>query len=173
MSTVEEKEELKAEIESLKQEQKELKCRIGEIERLERLKVKERQNIVGRLKNKDMLDVISEYYDNVYEQKSYRTCAGKVALRHYKYTPQEFTKIRDIAKAITNFPSFSKRSDGYVEQSTVRRNLNSLDDVELDLVTQCADEIIAVLYKYKIQCRKHQNLDLSEFVIEGGGIECN
>ena len=162
-----EKQQLKEEIQKLKEQQAEMRQRIKEIEQCERLKEKERQEIASRLKNKDMLDCIFKSYDNVKEYGSRKIeFSGKVVLRHKKYMPNEFTKIRDLSRAITDYVTFSRRKDNYVEWINVSRKLNQLDDVELDLVTQCADEIIAVLYKYKQLCEKHQNRDDSEFVIE-------
>lgn len=169
MST--EKEQLQSEIAKLTETKKEMQEKIKEIERLERLSLKERADVSSKIQNRDMLDVVFEYYDNIYLTRSFRACSGKVSLRHNKFLPGEFGKIRDLAKTITYFPSFSLRSDKYVEQAIVKRRLDKLDDTELDLVAKCADEIIALLYKYKKKCRKHQNLDLSAFVIEGGGIE--
>ena len=171
MST--EKEQLQSEIAKLTEKKKEMQEKIKEIERLEKLSLKERADISSRIQNKDMLDVVFEYYDNIYHTGNFRECSGKVALRHNKFLPNGFEKIRELAKTITYFPSFSLRSDKYVEQAVVKRRLDKMDVTELELVAECADEIISVLYKYKKKCREHQNLDLSDFVIEGGGIECN
>ena len=159
-----EKEKLKEEIEQLKIQQQEIQEKIKEIERLEQLKIKERCDIASRLQNVDMLDYVFKYYDNVCDCNG--KLIGKVALRHWKQMPHDFTVIRNLAKQITDYKSFSKRTDNFVEQFTNRRKLNQLDDVEINLVTQCADEIIAVLYKYKQLCEKHQDKDYSEFVIE-------
>ena len=161
-----EKELLKQEIQKLKEQQSEMRERIKEIEYLERLKEKERCDIASRLQNTDMLDYIFPYYDQVCT--GYRQMSSKVTLRHWKQMPHDFTNIRNLAKTITNYTIFSRRKDGYVEQSIQRRNLNQLDDTEVNLVTRCADEIIAVLYKYKKLCTEHQNRDNSEFVIERG-----
>lgn len=158
-----EKQKLKDKIAELKRQQSEMCERIKEIERLDRLKIKERQDIVSRLKNADMLSYIFKTYDNICTEN--RKMAGKVHLRKSKYTPQGFEKIRELAKVITAYTEFSRRSDGYIEQSTVKKKLNQLDDEEIRLVAECADEIIAVLYKYKELCEKHQNIDYSEFVI--------
>ena len=161
-----EKKKIKDEIAELKKQQSEMRERIKEIERLDRLKIKERQDIASRLKNADMIDYIFPYYDNVYEYDGKYVSTGKVHLRHWKQMPNDFTAIRSLAKTITYYKSFSKRSDGYIEQSTVKKNLNQLDDEEIRLVAECADEIIAVLYKYKGLCEKHQNMDYGEFFIE-------
>lgn len=164
---VDEKQQLKEEIQKLKEQQAEMRQRIKEIEQRERLKEKERCEIASRLQNKDMLDYIFKFYDNICEYGiNGMRMSGKVTLRHWKQMPNGFTEIRNLAKGITDYTSFSKRKDDYVEQTTVKRNLNKLDDVEISLVTQCADEIIAVLYKYKKLCEKHQDRDYSEFVIE-------
>lgn len=159
-----EKQKLKEEIALLKQQQDELRHKIKEIEQAERLKLNKKCDIASRLKNASMLDYIFPYYDNVYDEK--RKNIGKVHLRHNRYSSNNFTKIRDLAKSITNCVSFSKRSDGWVEQSTVKKNLKELDDEELRLVVECADEIIAVLYKYKKQCEEYQDMNYSEFVLE-------
>ncbi len=161
-----EKQKLKDEIEQLKIQQKEMREKIKEIERLDRLKVKERCDIASRLQNADMLDYVFQYYDNVCEYGTKMTLSGKVILRHWKQMPSGFKEIRNLAKGITDYKIFSRRDDNYIEQSTVKRNLNQLDDEEISLVAQCADEIIAVLYKYKQLCEKRQNRDNSEFVIE-------
>lgn len=161
-----EKQKLKYEIAELKKQQSEMRERIKEIERLDRLKIKERQDIASRLKNANMINYIFPYYDNVYEYDGKYINTGKVHLRHWKQMPNDFTAIRNLAKTITYYKSFSRRSDGYVEQSTVKKTLNQLDDEELRLVAECADEIIAVLHKYKGLCEKHQNIDYSEFLIE-------
>lgn len=161
-----EKQKLKDEIAELKKQQSEMRERIKEIERLDRLKIKERQDIASQLKNTDMIDHIFPYYDNVYEYKGGYVSTGKVHLRHWKQMPNDFTAIRNLAKTITYYKVFSKRSDGYIEQSTVKKNLNQLDDEEIRIVAECADEIIEVLYKYKGLCEKHQNIDYSEFVVE-------
>lgn len=50
-------------------------------------------------------------------------------------------------------------------------NKRMLDDTEIRLVAECADEIIAVLYKYKVLCSEHQNIDYSEFLYKRE--ECN
>ena len=161
-----EKQKLKDEIAELKKQQSEMRERIKEIERSERSKEKQRCDIVSKLKNAELLDYIFPYYDNVFEFDRKRMAIGKVHLRHSKFTPNEFEKIRSLAKNITYYQTFSRRSDGYIEQATLRRNLNQLDEEELRLVAECADEIIAVLYKYKGLCEEHQNIDNSEFVIE-------
>lgn len=158
-----EKELLKEEIKKLKEQQSEMRDRIKEIERLDRLKEKERCDIVSKLKNKDLLDYVFPYYDQVC--KDYRKMTGTVCLRHWKQMPYDFTAIRNLAKTITNYTIFSLRKDHYVEQSVQRRNLNQLDDAELKLVVDCADEIIEVLYKYKMLCKKYQNRDDSQFVV--------
>lgn len=163
---MDEKQKLKDEIEKLKKQQSEMRQRIKEIERQEQLKEKRRVDIASKLKNKDMLDYIFPYYDNLSEVGKPRELSGKVHLRHWKQMPSDFTDIRNLAKSITFYKIFSRRSDGYVEQSTIRRNLNQLDDEEIRLVTDCADEIIAVLYKYKMMCEKHQNIDYSEFLVD-------
>lgn len=159
-----EKQKLKEEIALLKQQQDELRHQIKEIEQAERLKAKKKCDIASKLKNASMLDYIFPYYDNVYDEK--RKNIGKVHLRHNRYLSNHFTEIRALAKSITHCVSFSKRSDGWVEQSTVKKNLKELDDEELRLVVECADEIIAVLYKYKKLCEEHQSMDYSEFVLE-------
>ena len=91
---------------------------------------------------------------------------GKVVLRHWTCTQHNFNTIRNLAKMITDYVVFQKRSDGYVEQSTVKRNIDKLDDTEIKLVAECTDELIAVLYKYKVLCNEHQNMDYSEFLLE-------
>lgn len=164
-----EKELLKQEIQKLKEQQYEMRERIKDIDRLERLKEKERVDIASRLKNKEMLDYVFPYYNQVCTD--YMKMSGKVTLRRRKNMPHDFTTIRNLAKTIANYTIFSKRKDGYVEQSIQRRNLNQMDDTEINLISQCTDEIIAVLYKYKMLCSKHQNIDNSEFVIERGVVD--
>lgn len=159
-----EKQKLKDEIEQLKIQQKEMREKLKEIERLERLKNKERCDIASKLENSDMLDFVFEFYDNVCDFD--RKMTGKVTLRHWKQMPHGFATIRNLAKGITDYKIFTRRRDDYVEQTTVKRNLNQLDDIKINLVTQCADEIIAVLYKYKKFCEKHQDRDYSEYVLE-------
>lgn len=159
-----EKQKLKEEIALLKQQQDELRHQIKEIEQAERLKAKKKCDIASKLKNASMLDYIFPYYDNVCDEK--RKNIGKVHLRHNRYLSNHFTEIRNLAKSITHYVSFSRRSDGWVEQSTVKRNLKELDDEELRLVSECADEIIAVLYKYKNLCEEHQDIDYDEFVLK-------
>lgn len=161
-----EKQKLKDEISELKKQQDIMRKRIKEIEQLEHLKEKTRCDIASKLKNVGLLDYIFPFYDNVFELGRLCNPTGKVHIRHWKQMPNDFAAIRNLAKSITFFKSFSRRSDGYIEQSTVKRNLNQLDDEEIRLVTECADEIIVVLYKYKMMCEKHQNIDYSEFVIE-------
>lgn len=158
-----EKELLKEEIKKLKERKSEMRERIKEIELLDRLKEKERCDIVSKLKNKELLNYVFPYYDQVC--RDYRTMTGKVCLRRWKQMPHDFTAIRNLAKTITNYTIFSRRKDNFVEQSIQRRNLNQLDDTELQLVVDCTDEIIAVLCKYKMLCKKHQNRDNSEFVV--------
>lgn len=161
-----EKQKLKDEIHRLKKEQDKMRQRIKEIERLNCIKEKARCDIASKLKNADLIDYIFPYYDNVFELGRLNNPTGKVHIRHWKQMPNDFAAIRNLAKSITFYKSFTRRSDNYIEQQTVKRNLNQLDEEEIKLVTDCADEIIAVLYKYKMLCEKHQNIDYSEFVIE-------
>lgn len=113
-----------------------------------------------------MLNYIFPYYDNVFEHDRGCQATGKVQLRHSNFLQSDFATIRNLAKSITNYKMFSKRSNNYIEQQTIKRNLNQLDDEEIMLIADCADEIIAVLYKYKMLCKEHQNIDYSEFVVE-------
>lgn len=159
-----EKERIQEEIENLKSQMKYARKRIEEIERAEKLKPVGRCDIISRIKNKAMLDVVFPYYDQV--TTDYRKMTGKVVLRHWTCTQHNFNTIRNLAKMITDYVVFQKRSDGYVEQSTVKRNIDKLDDTEIKLVAECTDELIAVLYKYKVLCNEHQNMDYSEFLLE-------
>lgn len=159
-----EKQKLKDEIALLKKQQEELRHQIKEIEQAERLKSKKKCDIASKLKNASMLDYIFPYYDNVCGED--RKPIGKVHLRRNRYLSNNFTTIRSLAKCVADCVAFSKRSDGWVEQSKVKKPLKELNDEELRLVAECADEIIEVMYKYKKLCEKHQNIDYSEFVME-------
>lgn len=158
-----EKETLEARIDELKTQLKDARNRIDEIERREREKNRKRHDIISRIKNKKMMNVVFPYYDNIYTSSGYRKPTGKVILRNWGCTPYQFNALRNLAKSITDYVSFHRRSDGYVEQTTVKRNLDKLDDAEMQLVVDCTDELLAVLYKYKVLCQEHQNIDYSDF----------
>ena len=152
-----------SEIEELKQEIQRLKNKVSEIEKREKERHKERIDIASRLNNRDKLSYIFPSYENICEGSR---PIGKVALRHCKHLVQGFSTIRTLARSITDYVEFYRRNDNYVNQKTIRRSLKQLDDAELELIAQCADEIIDVLYKYKQLCVKHQGIDYSDFISE-------
>ncbi len=113
------------------------------------------------------MDYIFPYYDNLYDKDGKHS--GKVELRHYKSLPADFSMIRKLACMITDYKELVKRSDNRIEQFDVKRNINQLDDAEIELVAQCADEIINVMYRYKKLCMEYHGKDYSEFLVERKG----
>lgn len=161
-----EKEQIRKEIEALRKQQSELRNKIREIERDEQKEEKRRVDIASKINNICLLDYIFPYYDNLYDSLCTRKCSGKVVLRSWKSMPHRFEDIRKIAHSVTDYVILSKRSDNYIEQKTIHRKLNQLSDEELDIVARCTDEIIEVLYKYKMLCSKNQKTYIEDFLVE-------
>lgn len=154
-------------IEELKREIERLRTQVEEMQANGKKPEIKRNDISSRIKNRDKLSYVFQVYDNICIGGKF---TGKVSLRHSSFLPSGFSQIRSLAKTITDYPQFSRRdSDNCVSQQIVKRNLDQLDDAELSLVADCADEIIDVLYKYKLLCMEQQGMDYGEFV--DGGVE--
>lgn len=162
-------EEIMREIDEIKKQQQELRNQLELVRKEEAKKVSTFRDIPNSIGNRWKLFHIFPFYDQVLISIHTRKRSGNVVLRENSHcTPHEFSKIRDIAKYITNYKVFATRSDGWVEQRTIKRNIKELDDTEFKLVVECAEEIVNVLYDYKMKCEEYQRIDNSDFVIERG-----
>lgn len=159
------------EINKLKEQQKELRQQLCEVQMMERKKNREMRDVSRHIKNGEKLAYIYPSFDqvcsnerNIYGMRRY---LGKVAMRTHKGSCPDFDKIRNLAKTISNYTEFSLREDNFVDYRKKSVKISDLSEQELELVIECADEIIDVLYKYKVMYNSrfaNENLD---FVLAG------
>lgn len=94
------------------------------------------KGIAYSIANRNKLNFVYPYVET-YKNEGYK-------YRRYKSnTPNDFNKLRDVAASVIDAPD--------EKGNFIKQNLKNASDIDLQIATNCCDELIEVICRYKKQ----------------------